>query len=332
MAELTEQQLQGLYYLIIQEFKYKKLEIEKKLDGVVNKKITKIEKDCKKFKDASIYFGNGYIGQKNKYGMPHGMGNLLFNSTEDMYVGQFDSGLKHGLGKYTYFSGGGSAHHPFTIPYYSGEWFADLYHGLGKDLITDYEDLMIYEGTHTNDKKTGFGTYKKFNNDNIEKVCNTELIGYFLDGQGHEMIIEINRKDNGKLSENIPSGLFQFDDKNKTPVFIFHKIEDWENLKPKKFTNELSNLFNNIYESYFSLETFTKEFTDLKYNAKKEVMGLMFGLDKFFEAKNSHASKIMKKVNIFNKDINQADKSEQLIKIINEVKETKKEFDIIKKS
>ena len=128
--------------------------------------------------------------------MPDGMGNLLFHPLEDLYVGQFDNGLKHDLGKYTYMSGGGSAHHPFSIPYYAGEWFADSYHGLGKHLITEFENLMIYEGTHTHDKKTGFGTYKKFNSDNVDKFCNTELIGYFLDGQGHEMIIEINRKDN----------------------------------------------------------------------------------------------------------------------------------------
>ena len=157
----SENEMQVLYLRVIQEFKYKKLDIDKKLDEIVNKKITKIEKDCKKFKGAILYFGNGYVGEKNKHGMPDGMGSLLFHSTEDVYVGQFDSGLKHGLGKYTYLSGGGSAHHPFSIPYYTGEWFADSYHGLGKHLVTEFEDLMIYEGTHTHDKKTGNGTCER---------------------------------------------------------------------------------------------------------------------------------------------------------------------------
>ena len=89
-------------------------------------------------------------------------GFMKFQPSEDVYMGQFDSGLKHGIGKYTYLSGGGSAHHPYSIPYYAGEWFADSYHGLGKHLITQFEELMIYEGTHTHDKKNGFGRSRKF--------------------------------------------------------------------------------------------------------------------------------------------------------------------------
>ena len=160
--QISDELLPKFSLSLIQDYKYKKLEIDKKLDEIVNKKIIQIEKDCKKFKDATIYFGNGHIGEKNKYDMPHGLGNLLFHTTEDMYNGQFDSGLKHGIGKYTYLSGGGSAHHPYSIPYYAGEWFADSYHGLGKHFITEFEFLCLYEGTHTHDLKNGFGTYKKF--------------------------------------------------------------------------------------------------------------------------------------------------------------------------
>ena len=56
----SEKEMQAIYLRVIQEFKYKKLEIDKKLDEIVNKKITKIEKDCKKFKEGILYFGNGY--------------------------------------------------------------------------------------------------------------------------------------------------------------------------------------------------------------------------------------------------------------------------------
>ena len=84
LKELPNEQLNVISLCFVQDFKYKKLEIDKKLDEIVNKKITKIEKDCKKFKDAIIYFGNGYIGEKNKYGMPDGMGNLLFHPLEDL--------------------------------------------------------------------------------------------------------------------------------------------------------------------------------------------------------------------------------------------------------
>ena len=99
--QISDELLPKFSLSLIQDYKYKKLEIDKKLDEIVNKKIIQIEKDCKKFKDGIIYFGNGYVGEKNKHGMPDGVGSLLFHSTEDIYVGQFDSGLKHGFGKYT---------------------------------------------------------------------------------------------------------------------------------------------------------------------------------------------------------------------------------------
>ena len=164
LKELPDEKLQLISLCFIQDFKYKKLEIDKKLDEIVNKKIIQIEKDFKRNKNKNQggfpYFNGAYAGEYNKDIMPNGNGTMIFTPSEDMYMGQFDSGLKHGLGKYTYLSRGGSAHHPFSIPYYSGEWFADSYHGLGKHLITDFENLMIYEGTHTHDKKNGFGIYR----------------------------------------------------------------------------------------------------------------------------------------------------------------------------
>ena len=63
--QISDELLPAFSLSLIQDFKYKKLEIDKKLDEIVNKKIIKIEKDNKKFKDATIYFGNGHIGEKN---------------------------------------------------------------------------------------------------------------------------------------------------------------------------------------------------------------------------------------------------------------------------
>ncbi|MDC3066308.1 hypothetical protein OA086_02555, partial [Candidatus Pelagibacter sp.] len=222
MAEpLSEKQLQALYLRVVQEFKYKKLEIDKKLDEIVNKKIPQLEKKTikNKKKEGFPYFNGAYTGEYNKDIMPNGNGAMIFAPSEDMFYGQFDSGLRHGMGKYTYFSGGGSAHHPFNIPYYAGEWFADSYHGLGKKLITDWEFLCCYEGTFTHNLQNGFATFKKFDKGN-QKICNTELIGYFLNGQGYKLMIEINKDDDGNLSQDTPSGLFEFDlDKGtKTPM------------------------------------------------------------------------------------------------------------------
>ena len=118
----SDKEMQALYLRVIQEFKYKQLEIDKKLDEIVNKRISKIEKDCKKFKEGFFILEMVMLVKKNKHGMPDGMGSLLFHSTEDVFVGQFDSGLKHGLGKYTYLSGGGRliTHFQFLIMLVNG--------------------------------------------------------------------------------------------------------------------------------------------------------------------------------------------------------------------
>ena len=333
--QISDELLPAFSLSLIQDFKYKKLEIDKKLDEIVNKKIIQIEKDCKKFKDATIYFGNGHIGEKNKYNMPHGLGNLLFHTTEDMYNGQFDSGLKHGIGKYTYLSGGGSAHHPYSIPYYAGEWFADSYHGLGKHLITQFEELMIYEGTHTHDKKNGFGTYKRFNSDDVKKVCNSELIGYFIDGRGFQFIVEINRDDNGNLSIKAPSGLFEYDMESgsKMQLFNFNEIADWEKIKPKKMDKNTSSLFNTFYEPYFNLDPFTKKFSDLKLEVKKNVIKLMFDTDNYFVKNSEDKSffEFLEKVNALNKVINQIGEFDKLVELKEKIEEAKKEFVLIEK-
>ena len=331
----SEKEMQVLYLRVIQEFKYKKLEIDKKLDEIVNKKIAKIEKDCKKFKGSILYFYNDYVGEKNKRGMPEGMGSLLFNRTEDFYIGQFDSGLKHGLGNYTYMSGGGSANHPFSIPYYVGEWFADSYHGLGKHFITEFEKLMIYEGTHTHDKQTGFATYKRFNSGNVDKFCNTELIGYFFDGRGDRLMIEINRDDNGNLSQDTISGLFEYNQENgtKTPMYVFTKIEEWENLEPKKMEKVIADMTYQIYESYFNLDIFTKKFSDLTIKIKKNVMKLMFDSNKYFEknSKDKNYLKFLQKTNSLNNSVTEISENQKLIELNEMIEKEKKEFVSIEK-
>ncbi len=45
---LSKEEFQALYLKIVQDFKYKKLEIDKKLDEIVNRKITKIDFDNQK--------------------------------------------------------------------------------------------------------------------------------------------------------------------------------------------------------------------------------------------------------------------------------------------
>ena len=46
------------------------------------------------------------------------------------------------------------------------------------------------------------------------------------------LMIEINRDDNGNLSQDTISGLFEYNQENgtKNPMYVFTKIEEWENL------------------------------------------------------------------------------------------------------
>ena len=81
--QISDELLPKFCSSLLADFKYKKLAINKKLDEIINKKFIEIEKTGKKNKNASIYFQNGYVGETNKEGMPHGIGNLLFSKTED---------------------------------------------------------------------------------------------------------------------------------------------------------------------------------------------------------------------------------------------------------
>ena len=330
--QLSDDVLPVFCLSLLQEYKYKKLEIDKRLDEIINVKINQIEKDTKKVRDKSLYLGNAYIGQKNKSEIPHGIGNLLLSNTEDLYNGQFDNGLKHGLGKYTYFSGGGSKFHPFLIPYYSGEWFADSYHGIGKHFITDFEFVCSYEGIHTHDIQNGFATFKKFNKPD-QKVCNTELIGNFINGESLHFMVEIHRDENGNLSKETPSGVYEyaFDDNSKTPLLTFKEMSEWDGIKPKKMDKDMSKIYNDFYEPFFNLDPFKKEYSDIKFRIKKDVTKLMHTTYKYFEmnTKNKDLVDFASKVNALNKIINKVGEIQQLNELENKTDELMKEFNII---
>ena len=76
------------------------------------------------------------------------------------------------------------------------------------------------------------------------------MIGYFFDGVGDKLMIEINRDDNGNLSQDTISGLFEYNQENdKNPMYVFTKIDEWENLEPKKMDKSISDLIYKLYDS-----------------------------------------------------------------------------------
>ena len=328
-------------FAIMADFKFKKRQLDKKLDDILNLKIKKIEKEIKNSKSKGILFiNNGYVGEVNENGLPNGKGALLFNTQpeQDIFNGEFKFGLKHGLGKYTYFNRDDKdiGRHPFVIPYYSGEWFADFTHGIGKKLITQFSKLVSYEGSFTVDKMCGFGTYKQFNSDN-QKICNKEYIGYFYDELPYLFTIEINLDDKGNLLNDteVRSGLLETYPKHKVkiPVLDFNNISEWKNLKPKELDNKFKKMFDDTYRFYFKNDIFSKEYEDLLFSVKKETMGLMFESNKYFKknSKNKNYYNFLVEINKINQSIKTLTKCEHLEVCKEYIKDKIQEFSKLRK-
>ena len=250
---------------LIVEIKSKKFETDKALDKIINDYETKIKIKSEKYlenKNPINFIGNIYKGEVKKNNLPHGIGNILYQS-EDMYSGEFFETLRHGVGKYTYLGSMNYKDHPFSIGYYIGEWYADANEGLGESLITKWENLSIYRGNWAVNRINGFGYYHMLGHEN-NKIPKIELIGYFVNDQGFKYIIEIHRKENGQLEDYPPSGLYEYDVEQgtKTPIYEFKSIEEWDNIKISK--NKSYPILEKLVEPYLNNDTKQKKFKDAK--------------------------------------------------------------------
>jgi hypothetical protein len=325
---LSDKQIQQL----ISEIKSKKIKVDSNLNQLINQKFKKIESKSKKYlnqKKGSDFIGNLYKGELDKEGFPHGVGNILYQ-IEDMYNGQFFFTLRHGIGKYTYFGSSDKKYHPFNIPYYIGEWFADAYSGLGKKLITDFEDLMIYEGNFHNNKMSGFATYKKLEKAN-DKIPQTELIGHFLDGQGYKHIIEIHRDKKGKISIDQPSGLLEYnlDQKAKTLIYQFKDISEWDNVKIIKNCDAPSKyplLYHLQEKEFYDKEHYSKKFIEV-YMVVRILLTKLQQRSAPYYINNSNNKTLMK----FYDNINKLNRSFYEVNTIKQCADYGKELDNLKK-
>ena len=129
--------------------------------------------------------------------------------------------------------------------------------------------------------------------------------------------------------------LFEYNQENgtKNPAYVFTKIEEWENLEPKKMEKIIADITYKIYESYFNLDPFTKKFSDLTIKIKKNVIKLMFDTSKYFEknSNNKNYLKFLQKINSLNKVVTQTDENEKLIELNEMIEKEKKEFVSIEK-
>jgi len=146
---------------------------------------------------------------------------------------------------------------------------------------------------------------------------------------------DVSVDDNGNLAKDVPSGLLEYDMENgsKMPLSTFNAISEWEKVKPKKMDKDISNIFNTFYDPYLKLDPFTKKFSDLTLEAKKNVRKLMFDSNKYFEKNSEDKSyfEFLTKVNALNKVINKVGENDKLIELKEKIEEAKKEFIIIEK-
>ena len=89
--QISDELLPTFSLSLIQDYKYKKLEIDKKLDEIVNKKIIQIKKEFEnnKEKGGFPYINGVYAGEYNKKDMmPNGIGLMIFfvSSKFDKYL------------------------------------------------------------------------------------------------------------------------------------------------------------------------------------------------------------------------------------------------------
>ena len=65
-----------------------------------------------------------YEGETDEHGRRHGRGKLQY-ADGSWYDGDWDCGLRHGVGEFHQQSGGGG------VTVYKGQWYNDLKHGIG---------------------------------------------------------------------------------------------------------------------------------------------------------------------------------------------------------
>ena len=325
---LSEQIVQDL----IVEIKSKKFQIDKELDKIISDYEKRVEIKSKKYlkNNPTNYIGNTYKGELKEDNIPHGIGNILYQN-EDMYSGEFFETLRHGIGKYTYLGSMNYKYHPFSIGYYIGEWHADANEGLGESLITKWENLSIYRGNWTVNRINGFGYYHMLGHKD-NKIPKIELIGYFVNDQGFKYMIEINRKENGQLEDNPPSGLYEFnvEQGTKTPIYEFKTIEEWDNIKILKSNNY--PILEKLVEPYIIDETQTKKFKDAKLEFSILLTKLQIDTSDYGYDATDTLLIWFQKVNELNRESFAFSSLGDVKKGTQRIKELKKEFEVIKKN
>lgn len=317
---------------LIVEIKSKKFQIDKELDKIISDYEKRIEIKSKKYlkNNPTNYMGNTYKGELKEENIPHGIGNILYQN-EDMYSGEFFETLRHGIGKYTYLGSMNYKDHPFSIGYYIGEWHADANEGLGESLITKWENLSIYRGNWAVNRINGFGYYHMLGHKD-NKIPKIELIGYFVNDQGFKYMIEINRKENGKLEDNPPSGLYEVnvERRTKTPIYEFKTIEEWDNIKISKSNSY--PILEKLVEPYIIDETQTNEFKDAKLEFSILLTKLQTESSDYSYDASDDLLEWFQKVNELNRESFAFLSLVDIKKGTQRIKELKKEFKLIKKN
>jgi hypothetical protein len=102
------------------------------------------------YKSGNVYKGTWGMG------VPHGEGQMLWHSRNELYVGEWQFGLQHGKGEHAWFMEVQSGTSFQTLNKYNGEWHEGKRSGHG---IFEYADGARYEGKWADNKKNGLGKH-----------------------------------------------------------------------------------------------------------------------------------------------------------------------------
>ena len=102
------------------------------------------------YKSGNVYKGTWAMGA------PHGEGQMLWHSRNELYVGEWQFGLQHGKGEHAWFMEVQSGTSFQTLNKYNGEWHEGKRSGHG---VFEYADGARYEGQWAGNKKHGLGKH-----------------------------------------------------------------------------------------------------------------------------------------------------------------------------
>lgn len=338
-------------YSLLRHFVYKHVECSE----IVKNNFEKTEKikeiatsNIEKKSQSVLNFCNAnYLGNKNKYNRPEGIG-IIHYSNGDKYAGEFNNGFKKGLGYYKYNCKDRLEIEPEILQdFYTGEWSCDSYYGYGRAVYDVPSGRIDTEGEFYADALNGFGVKFEFSKDfekyridrssvkDLEQRSTLMTLAYFFIASPINFFLELHVNYKEQLCSKFISGLFFNDviNKKKTIIYPFDNISEFWNIKSTSKDAKIPKLFSKIYNDYLNSDVRSEKFKNLHHQIKSRTFYLMDYSSKYLEVnnKNKEVLKFAYQINKILDDIVNIYNFKGLLKLDNELKILENQLERIKK-